>query len=74
MNAASSGRGTGVANDCDRARVVKSLNMMNVSMMLGQEVLLWTPQHPLRDGHVNVLVLGPTEERKQRAAEILQQN
>ena len=27
----------------------------------------------LRDGHVNVLVLAPTEERKQRAAEILRQ-
>jgi hypothetical protein len=31
-------------------------------------------EQALRDGHVNVLVLAPTEERKQRAAEILRQH
>ena len=31
-------------------------------------------EQALRDGHVNVLVLAPTEERKRRAAEILQQH
>ena len=31
-------------------------------------------EQALRDGHVNVLVLAPTEERKQRAAGILRQH
>ena len=31
-------------------------------------------EQALRDGHVNVLVLAPTDERKQRAAEILRQH
>jgi hypothetical protein len=31
-------------------------------------------EQALRDGHVNVLVLAPTDERKQRAAEILKQH
>ena len=31
-------------------------------------------EQALRKGHVNVLVLAPTEERKQRAAEILRQH
>lgn len=31
-------------------------------------------EQALRDGHVEVLVLAPTEERKRRAAEILQQH
>jgi hypothetical protein len=31
-------------------------------------------EQALRDGHVNVLVLAPTEERKRRAADILRQH